>query len=74
MYGIARLLIATGVLLVLVGLCVLIAEKSGLPLGKLPGDFAWRGKHSAIYFPLSTSLLLSGLLSLLFYILGRLRR
>jgi hypothetical protein len=74
MYGIARLLIATGVLLVLVGLCVLIAEKSGLPLGKLPGDFAWRGKHSAIYLPLSTSLLLSGLLSLLFYILGRLRR
>jgi hypothetical protein len=74
MYGVARLLISAGILLVLAGLFVLIAGKAGLPLGRLPGDFAWRGKHSSVYFPLATSLLLSALLSLLLYVFGRLRR
>ncbi len=52
---------------------MLLAEKFGLPLGRLPGDFAWRGKNSAVYFPLGSSLLLSVLLTLLLYILSRLR-
>ncbi len=68
-----RLLILIGVLFVVLGACVLLAEKFGLPLGRLPGDFAWRGKHSTVYFPLATSLLLSIFLSLLLYLLGRLR-
>lgn len=74
MYGVARLLILIGILLVVAGFGVLIAAHFGLPLGRLPGDFAWRGKHSSIYFPLASSLLLSALLSLLFYLFGRLRR
>lgn len=74
MHGVARLLISAGILLVVAGLLVWIAAKSGFPLGRLPGDFAWRGKHSSVYFPLATSLLLSALLSLLLYVFGRLRR
>ena len=74
MHGIARLLISIGVLLMLAGIGVLLAEKLGVPLGRLPGDIAWRGKHTSVYFPLVTSLLLSALLSLLFYLFGRLRR
>ncbi len=74
MNGLGRLLISAGVLIVIVGALVLAAEKFGLPLGRLPGDFAWRGKNSSFYFPLATCLLVSTLLSLLFYILGRLRR
>ncbi|MHB8302622.1 MAG: DUF2905 domain-containing protein [Acidobacteriaceae bacterium] len=69
-----RLLIFAGILLIVVGAGVLAAHRFGIPLGRLPGDFAWRGKHSAVYFPLATSLLLSALLSLLLYALGRLRR
>ena len=68
------MLISIGVLLMLAGIGVLLAEKLGVPLGRLPGDIAWRGKHSSVYFPLATSLLLSALLSLLFYLFGRLRR
>ena len=74
MYGLGRLLILIGILIAIVGALVLLAGKIGLPLGHLPGDFAWRGKNSSFYFPLATCLLLSALLSLLFYILGRIRR
>ncbi len=74
MHGLARVLISIGVGIVVLGVCVLIADRFHLPLGRLPGDFSWRGKNSAFYFPLGTCLLLSALLSLLFYILGRIRR
>jgi hypothetical protein len=74
MHGLGRTLIGIGVAIVFVGVCVLIAERFHLPLGRLPGDFAWRGKSSAFYFPLGTCLLLSAVLSLLLYVLSRIRR
>ena len=74
MPGFGRLLIYAGIFLIVVGVCVVLLEKSGLSLGHLPGDFAWRGKRSAVYFPFTTSLLLSAALSLLFYVISRLRR
>jgi hypothetical protein len=43
-------------------------------LGRLPGDIVYRGKHTSFYFPLATSLLLSVLLSLVLYVIGRWRR
>ena len=46
----------------------------GLHVGRLPGDFAYRGKSLQIFAPLGTSLLLSILLSLLVYALARVRR
>ena len=74
MTALGRLLISIGVLIVIVGALLLLAQKFGLPLGRLPGDFAWRGKNSSFYFPLTTCLLLSAFLSLLLYLLGRIRR
>jgi hypothetical protein len=49
-------------------------ERMGLGVGRLPGDFVWRGKHTTVYAPLATSLLLSALFSLVFYLLSRMRR
>lgn len=74
MQGLGRLLIFTGVFIVILGVCVLLAHKLGLPLGRLPGDFAWKGKHSSVYFPLATCLLLSVILSVVLYVLNHLRR
>lgn len=74
MHGLGRILIAIGLAIVLAGVCVLIADKLHLPFGRLPGDIAWRGKHSSFYFPLTTCLLLSALLSLLLYIISHIRR
>ena len=72
--GLGRLLIYAGVFIVILGMCVLLAQKLGLPLGRLPGDIAWKGKHTSLYFPLATYLLLSVILSLVLYVLNYLRR
>ena len=72
--GLGRLLIYAGVFIVILGVCVLLAQKLGLPLGRLPGDIAWKGKHTSVYFPFATCLLISVILSLVLYVLNYLRR
>lgn len=74
MNDLGRILIGLGLLLLIAGAVILLLGRTGLPLGRLPGDFAWRGKHVSFFFPLGTSLLLSLLLSLVFYFLSRFRR
>jgi hypothetical protein len=74
MSGLGRLLIGLGFLLLIAGGIVLVLGRIGLPLGKLPGDFSYRGKNVSVYFPLGTSILLSIVLSLIFYLLSRFHR
>ena len=74
MHGLGRALVSIGVLIVLAGVCVLIADRLHLPLGRLPGDIRWRGKNSSFYFPIVTCLLISALLSLVLYLFGRFHR
>lgn len=74
MYLLARLLIGLGLVLVAMGGVVLLLARIGLPLGRLPGDFAWRGRNTSVYFPLATSILISVLLSLILYLVNRFRR
>ena len=62
-----RLLIVIGVLLVVLGLLV----SFGAPIGRLPGDFTVRRGHFSFYFPLTTSIIVSILLTLIFTFLGR---
>jgi hypothetical protein len=69
-----KLLLFTGALIALVGLVLIFAGRFHLPLGRLPGDFTWRGKNTAVYFPLGTSILLSILLSLILFLIGRFKR
>ena len=71
---IGKILVGLGILLVVVGGVLVLLGRSGLPLGRLPGDFLYRGKHTTFYFPLATSIVVSVLLSLLFFVLGRFRR
>jgi hypothetical protein len=59
----AKTLIALGAVLVLSG-CVLLALQK-LGLGRLPGDFTWKGKHGSVHLPLASSLLLSLVLTIL---------
>ena len=70
MSDLGRVLIGVGLLLVVIGAVVLVVGK-GLPLGRLPGDFTWRGKHTTVYFPLGTSILISVVLTLVLWFLGR---
>lgn len=66
-----RLLVVVGGILVLVGLLFTFQDRLPLRIGRLPGDIVIRGKHSVFYFPLATSLLLSVLLSLILWLIGR---
>lgn len=77
---VGKLLIAVGAVIVCVGLLVLWGDRvPGLGglfgwLGKLPGDFSVKRDQFYFYFPLATSVLLSVLLSLVFYLLSWLFR
>jgi hypothetical protein len=65
------LLIVVSVGLALVGGLLVLAARSGLPLGRLPGDWVVARGNFRIYLPLATSILLSLLLTLLFRIFAR---
>ena len=60
-------------LLVALGLVLTLGSKFNLPLGRLPGDIVYRGRNSVFYFPLATSILISLVLTLVLYLVGRLR-
>jgi len=74
MADLGKTLLGLGLLLVVLGGTLLIASRYVWPLGRLPGDIAWRGKNVAVFFPLGTSILISVLLSLLLYLVSRFRR
>jgi hypothetical protein len=69
-----KVLALLGVILAVAGTVMVLLGRTGLPLGRLPGDFLYRGKNTTFYFPLATSLLLSVVLSLVLYLIGRFRR
>jgi hypothetical protein len=69
-----KLLVFVGGTIVIVGLVLVLLGRTNLPLGRLPGDIVYRGKNTVFYFPLATSILLSVVLSILLYVVGRLRK
>jgi len=74
--SLGKVLIAIGSGIVVLGLLLVAADRfPGLAglfswFGKLPGDLSYKRENFGFYFPLATSLVLSILLSLLFYVLG----
>jgi hypothetical protein len=73
MGDLGRVLVFVGGLLLVVGLIFIFAGKANLPIGRLPGDIVYRGKNTTFYFPLMTSILLSVILSLVLYLVNRMR-
>lgn len=73
MTEIGKMLVLFGVVLVVIGLVVLLLGRTNLPFGRLPGDILYRGKHTTIYFPLATSILLSVVLSVILYLVSRIK-
>jgi hypothetical protein len=74
MSELGRVLIVLGGVLILAGIVLIFFGRLHLPLGRLPGDIVYRGKNTTFYFPLATSILLSVLLTLVLYLIGRWRR
>lgn len=74
MLNLGKAIIVLGAILVAVGLLLVLLGRTGLPIGRLPGDIMYRRRNFAFYFPLTTSILLSIVLSLVFYFLSRMHR
>ncbi|GIX42058.1 MAG: hypothetical protein KatS3mg129_1791 [Leptospiraceae bacterium] len=74
---IARLFIFLGIIFLFLGLFFILISSDHIPflkyLGKLPGDIYIEKENFKFYFPITTSILISILLSLIFYIINRLR-
>jgi len=70
MSEIGKLLIVFGVLIAVVGVVIVLAGR--LPwIGRLPGDIYVRRGNFTFYFPLATSILVSIVLTLIFWLFGR---
>ncbi|MFD2628664.1 DUF2905 domain-containing protein [Oceanobacillus kapialis] len=64
--NIGKLLIIAGIVLVLVGVIWTF-------IGKLPGDLSFKKGNVTFHFPIMTSIIISIILSLIFFILGKFR-
>jgi hypothetical protein len=73
MADLGKMLIVAGALAVVAGLAFILLGRAQVPLGRLPGDFVYRGKNTTFYFPLATSILVSVVLSVVLYLVGRFR-
>lgn len=71
MAGMGRLLLVAGLVLAAFGLLLILGDKLPFRIGRLPGDIVWKGKNTTFYFPLMTSIILSVLLSLILYLIGK---
>jgi Protein of unknown function (DUF2905) len=74
MTGLGKLLIVFGGVMIVLGIIVMLAGRTNLPIGRLPGDIVYRGKHTSFYFPIVTCIVLSIVLSFILWIVGRLWR
>ena len=65
-----KVLIGFGVLIAVIGVVLVFAGRVGW-IGRLPGDISIQRESWSFYFPLTTSLLVSVALTLIFWLLGR---
>ena len=68
MNSLPKLIMMIGVVLIIIGFLMQFIK-----LGRLPGDIIIRKGNTTFYFPVVTSILLSIVLSLIFYVFGRFR-
>jgi hypothetical protein len=71
--SVGRTIAGLGVALVVIGLLVMLAERFHIRLGRLPGDIAWEGKKGSFYFPVVTCVLVSLVLTVGMWLLGKLK-
>ena len=68
----AKILIILGAVLIAIGLVLLLFQKTPFP-GRLPGDFVIKREHFTFYFPLATGIIISIIVSLILYLIGKFR-
>ena len=69
-----RTLMIIGAVIFAVGAVVWLVSKTGIPLGRLPGDVSWEGKNVKVYAPFATMLIISVVLTLIMNLISRFRK
>ena len=69
-----KLLITFGVILVIAGVVIVLAGRAHVPVGRMPGDIVYRGKNTTVYFPIVTCIVLSIVLSVIMWLIGKVGR
>lgn len=67
-------LLILGLVIAAVGIFLLTGPKIPFRLGRLPGDISYHGRHTSIYFPIVTCVVLSVVLTVILWIVGAIRR
>jgi len=68
---VGRTVIIIGLVVVAVGILMTLGDRLPIKLGRLPGDIVVRGKNGVFYFPVVTCLVVSAVLSLVMWLIGR---
>jgi Protein of unknown function (DUF2905) len=68
---VGRTVIIVGLVLVAIGVLITLGDRLPVKLGRLPGDIVVRGKNGVFYFPVVTCLIVSAVLSLVMWLIGR---
>ncbi|MBD8069328.1 DUF2905 domain-containing protein [Bacillus sp. PS06] len=62
-----------GKMFIIIGIVFVIIGLIWQFIGKLPGDIVFKKGNTTVYFPIVTSIVVSIILSLVFYVIGRFR-
>lgn len=71
MESLARTLMVVGIIVFIIGGGLYLSAKFGIPLGRLPGDIRIEGENGSFYFPITSSVLVSVLLTIIFNLISR---
>lgn len=69
-----KMLMVIGAVILIIGLLLTFSDRLPFYLGRLPGDIIYKKEGFSFYFPITTSILVSVVLSLLFYLFGKIFR
>jgi len=71
MMEIGKVLMVIGTVILIIGILLTFSDKLPFHLGKLPGDIIYKKDGFAFYFPITTSVIISIIISLLLYLFGK---
>jgi Protein of unknown function (DUF2905) len=66
-----RFFIYAGIVLIALGVAIVLGDRVGIHLGRLPGDIRIEGRRGGFYFPIVTCLLVSAILSAIGWFFSR---
>jgi uncharacterized membrane protein YhhN len=69
-----KVLLIFGLAIAVIGAILLVGPRLPFRIGRLPGDIVYHGRHTTFYFPIVTCVVLSIVLTLIFWIIGAFRR